>query len=228
MSVSTGRRTYLRSDLRRDQILACALEVFAAKGFHGSSIADICSRAGIGRATLYQYFEDKRDVLVALVDRIAQRVIDACAAGPRLSASLAGERAPTREQVLGWIEARYAQILTTVFEDAATARLLLRAARGCDGLVDQTLRKIDAHVIDVLETGIRRSLDAGLIRPCDPHLLACFIVGGLEKIVLEALEDDRSIEVAHVAHEAAMMQFHGLVRRKSSTHTEPPASRRRS
>ena len=70
-------RAFLRGDERRDQILDCALEVFASKGFHDTSIANICARAGIARGTLYQYFKDKRDVLAALVDRIVSRIIDA-------------------------------------------------------------------------------------------------------------------------------------------------------
>src|SRR5580693_8317573 len=74
------RRTYKPADERREQILDCALQVFASKGYHGASIADVCTRAGIGRATLYQYFDDKRDVLVALADRITRRVTDAVAA----------------------------------------------------------------------------------------------------------------------------------------------------
>src|SRR5215469_15075655 len=72
-----AHRAYLPRDQRRDQILGCALAVFASKGFHETSIADICARAHIARGTLYQYFTDKRGVLSALVDRIVRRVIDA-------------------------------------------------------------------------------------------------------------------------------------------------------
>jgi AcrR family transcriptional regulator len=61
--------TALRPDDRRNQILDCALEVVACKGFHEASIADICSPARIARGTLYQYFTDKRDVLAALIER---------------------------------------------------------------------------------------------------------------------------------------------------------------
>src|SRR6185503_21237519 len=74
-----AKRTYKPADERREQILDCALELFANKGYHGASIADVCTRAKIGRATLYQYFDDKRDVLMALADRIARRVLDAIA-----------------------------------------------------------------------------------------------------------------------------------------------------
>jgi AcrR family transcriptional regulator len=78
-----GRRTHLRRDERRDHILDCALAVFARKGFHETSIADICAPARIARGTLYEYFTDKRDVLAALIDRIVGRVLDAAQQWPR-------------------------------------------------------------------------------------------------------------------------------------------------
>ncbi|HZP40925.1 MAG TPA: helix-turn-helix domain-containing protein, partial [Candidatus Binatia bacterium] len=72
---ASPRRTYLPADERREQILDCALEVFARKGFHAASIADVCARARIARGTLYQYFTDKGAVLKALIDRIARRIL---------------------------------------------------------------------------------------------------------------------------------------------------------
>src|SRR6266545_68043 len=79
MSVlSYRRRTYKPKDERRTQILECALAAFSERGYHATSIAHVCARARIGRATLYQYFADKRALLVALAERIAERVSEAC------------------------------------------------------------------------------------------------------------------------------------------------------
>ncbi|HHH27302.1 MAG TPA: TetR/AcrR family transcriptional regulator, partial [Polyangiaceae bacterium] len=76
MSVSstTPRRSYMKADDRRSQILECARRVFAERGFHVTSVADICSEAGIGRGTLYQYFGNKREVFFAVLQDVAGRV----------------------------------------------------------------------------------------------------------------------------------------------------------
>src|SRR5688572_8801921 len=97
-----ARRTYKPADARREQILDCALEVFSQKGYHGASIADVCARAGIARATLYQYFEDKRDVLVALADRITRRITDAVAKRPVLA--IPAGFVPTEAQAVRFVE----------------------------------------------------------------------------------------------------------------------------
>lgn len=52
----------------RRAILAAAAEVFVDKGFHAARIQDIAARAKIGVGTVYNHFEQKEDVLVALLD----------------------------------------------------------------------------------------------------------------------------------------------------------------
>jgi AcrR family transcriptional regulator len=49
-------------------ILACAAGLFAARGYHGTSMNEVAQAAGIGKATLYHYVRDKP----ALVVQIAQ------------------------------------------------------------------------------------------------------------------------------------------------------------
>ena len=57
---SLGART-------RQRIAETALECFTEKGFHGTVIEDIASRAGVSRATLYQYFESKEAIFLELI-----------------------------------------------------------------------------------------------------------------------------------------------------------------
>jgi AcrR family transcriptional regulator len=218
MSVLSGasaatRRTYKPADARREQILDCALRVFSQKGYHGASIADICASAGIARGTLYQYFEDKRDVLVALADRITRRITDAVAKRPVLA--IPEGFVPTEAQAIRFVEARAAEILRIVFEDALTTRLILRAGRGADGVVDDILRRIDSELLGVIENDLTESIRAGVLRPLDVKLVARFFLGGLEKVVLMYLDEDRPIDVEALAHEAAVLEMCGALARPS-------------
>jgi AcrR family transcriptional regulator len=203
-----AKRTYKAAGERREQILDCALAAFAEHGYHGASIADVCARAEIGRATLYQYFADKRELLVALAERIAARILEAYA--NRRPVSLPPGVRPDREQVVRFAEARFAAVLRVVFEDAATARLVLRAGRGADGVVDEILRSIDAAVLETMEAEIRAAKRAGVIRQLDEHFVARFFLGGFEKIVLSYLDDDRPLEIEKIAREAALLEVCGI------------------
>jgi AcrR family transcriptional regulator len=59
-----------RRDLMERELLDCAAELFAEKGFSGTSLQDIANAAGVGRTTLYHYFKSKDDFLSALVEDV--------------------------------------------------------------------------------------------------------------------------------------------------------------
>jgi AcrR family transcriptional regulator len=217
MSVPRSRRTYKPADERRQQILDCALQAFSERGYHAASIADVCSLAGIGRATLYQYFTDKRDLLAALAERIASRVTAAFHAREPFKIPPGYE--PTEKDAVAFVEARFAEILKIVFEDAPTARLVLRAGRGADGVVDDILRRVDAAVLEIIEAELRAAKLAGVVRDLDERFVARFCVGGFEKIVMMYLDEDRPLDVARIAREGALLEVCGVFPR-----AEPSAS----
>ncbi len=51
----------------KERILEAALEVFSQKGFHSATTEDIAERAGVGKGTLYRYFETKEKLFAELV-----------------------------------------------------------------------------------------------------------------------------------------------------------------
>jgi TetR/AcrR family transcriptional regulator, fatty acid metabolism regulator protein len=215
---SPGRRTYLRRDERRDQILDAALTVFARKGFHETSIADICVGARIARGTLYQYFTDKRDVLAALVDRIVIRVLDAVQQWTPFA--LLANAGWSAEDNVAFVEGRCRQIMEAVFADADTASLILRVARGT-GFVRETLARIDAQVVNMIAADVRTAVELGVLRAFDPQIVAEFIVGGIEKIVVRALDEGRPIDAARITREIAVLVSSGLL----PDEQRPPSAR---
>lgn len=59
-----------------DSILSSALELFAEKGYHPTTIQDIVATVGISRATLYQYFESKEQLFVELLEVCGAAVVE--------------------------------------------------------------------------------------------------------------------------------------------------------
>jgi len=54
------------ADRRKAQILQAALACTARKGFHQTSMRDICREAGLSSGAVYNYFNSKEDILAAL------------------------------------------------------------------------------------------------------------------------------------------------------------------
>ncbi|MGA7206181.1 MAG: TetR/AcrR family transcriptional regulator [Specibacter sp.] len=58
----------LPRDERRAQLLASALEVFVANGYHGAAMDEIAEAAKVSKPVLYQHFPSKRELYLALLD----------------------------------------------------------------------------------------------------------------------------------------------------------------
>jgi AcrR family transcriptional regulator len=69
----SGRKR-LSAEERREAILDAALEVFARRGYNGSSIDEIANAAGISKALIYEHFPSKRDLHVSLLERHVQEI----------------------------------------------------------------------------------------------------------------------------------------------------------
>jgi TetR/AcrR family transcriptional regulator, fatty acid metabolism regulator protein len=53
---------------KHDRILQAAIEVFAANGYFNSRVSDIARRADVADGTIYLYFKNKEQILMATID----------------------------------------------------------------------------------------------------------------------------------------------------------------
>lgn len=70
-------RVVKEAEERRNEILDAADELFAQKGFDGTSTNDILEKVGIARGTLYHHFKSKEDIMDALIERYNVRLLGA-------------------------------------------------------------------------------------------------------------------------------------------------------
>jgi TetR/AcrR family transcriptional regulator, repressor for uid operon len=56
-------------EARRQQILDAAAECFARKGFHHSTMHDICQMAELSPGAVYRYFASKDDIIAAMEEQ---------------------------------------------------------------------------------------------------------------------------------------------------------------
>jgi AcrR family transcriptional regulator len=205
-----------QASARRQQILEAAIAAMARKGFHETSIADIASLARVSRATVYQYFGDKRDILSAIGGRVEEAILAAIDAWMALPSGATGddvERNARRltERLRAMIDARIEQVIAALSLHSDAARLVLRVVRGKDGL-DDVMRRIDAHVVRMLAADIRTAIDRGWARSCDAEMTARYLLGGIEKMLMDALDPEQPIplDMARVVPEIGALVFFGL------------------
>ena len=60
---------------RRKQIMDAALELFASKGYSNCSISQLAAHAGISKGLMYNYFDSKEALLMAIIDKGIQDIM---------------------------------------------------------------------------------------------------------------------------------------------------------
>lgn len=63
-------------DARRAEVVEAAARVFAARGYHATSIDDLLAATGLTRGGLYHYMDGKQDLLIAVLDDLMAPLLE--------------------------------------------------------------------------------------------------------------------------------------------------------
>jgi len=69
MARASQRGPYAKGELKREEILDHAVEVFGKYGYHATSMREIATACGLSQAGLLHYYPNKETLLLALVER---------------------------------------------------------------------------------------------------------------------------------------------------------------
>lgn len=67
-----------RSDIKQEDIIKSAIEVFSQKGFEQASMEGISKQAGVSKRTLYKYYPNKDALFEVIVDGLMCRFDEQC------------------------------------------------------------------------------------------------------------------------------------------------------
>ena len=64
------RKRQIKKKLNRESIVFASRKVFTEKGLDSSNVREIVSAAGLGSGTFYNYFDDKVEVFLVIINRL--------------------------------------------------------------------------------------------------------------------------------------------------------------
>ncbi len=68
--IQTNIKNNLLVTQRRDQIFDVASKIFIEKGYHQTTVRDICDNLGLAPGTIYNYVKKKEDILYLIYDKV--------------------------------------------------------------------------------------------------------------------------------------------------------------
>jgi AcrR family transcriptional regulator len=160
----------------RGRLLAAALEGIGDVGWADLTIAEVVRRARVSKRTFYEHFATREACLLALYESVSSHVLD------ELDAAV--ERVPQGE---GRIEVGATFYLTRLQQHPRLVRTLVIEILhlGSAGLA------IRRHVMRRFAVFVQKEINATGRRPPISLAVATAIVGGINELTLEALEEDR-------------------------------------
>ena len=165
----------VKTEERRQAIIEVAREAFTAQGFENTSMAEIASRVGGSKATLYNSFSSKEELFAAVIDEFGkQKIADAFT-------SLQSEQ-PINEQLLRLGE-HYLQFRLTPEVLGLQTIIYHEAGRSAIGreYYQRGPKKGWMLVADYLAGQMQR----GRLRQADPWVTAVHLKGLLEAELIE-------------------------------------------
>lgn len=141
---------------KRQKLIDCALDEFAASDYDSASLSRIVARAGIAKGSLYQYFTDKNELYGYLLELAAARKGELMAAAGSFRSDL-----PVCETLRLLLEV----MLTFEVKYPRLAQLGFRAAYGKSPLPDEVLQKGRQATTGYFTALIERGQHTGELRP---------------------------------------------------------------
>lgn len=197
--MTDGTRTRRRpavSDLdkthRRDEIMAAAKKVFARNGFHATTIADIAKEAGLAYGSVYQYFDSKDELFLALMSA------EEYALRTHVAVALAKSAAPADKS---WEPFRATVQATFEFfeADKATTKLLLRDAYALGERFEKHLSDIYERFIDDIEDHMVAAQQRGKVVSAPPRMVAFTLAALIGQLAHRRLTKDDGVTAAEVS-----------------------------
>jgi AcrR family transcriptional regulator len=163
----------MRHDRRQD-ILAAAMDLFAKKGFRGTTTRDLATQAEVNEAIIFRHFKNKEELYSAILEHKAGEKNQARIEEFERLASTNGDEA--------FFHAIGNSFLERHENDTTFFRLLLFSALEGHELSDMFVASMTAR--NPVANYIQKRIDEGAFRRVDPELAAHSLFGMFVSYVL--------------------------------------------
>ena len=167
---------------RREQIVEAATRVFAEKGFRRATIREVAREAGISEGTIYNYFEDKDAILMAILENLNET--------ERRAEDFEEGMAATFGEFLGVYLRRR---ISMIWENREVFRVVLSEMLVNAELRELYLRQVVTPTMTIAEEYFRAMVERGQIRSVDVPLAVRTLAGTVMGLLVLDLLGDKEV-----------------------------------
>ena len=167
---------------RREQIVGAATRVFAKKGFRRATTREVARAAGVSEGTIYNYFEDKDALLLAILDRLNETE----------------RRAADFEEGMAmdfpaFLEQYLRRRMSLIWENREVFRVVLSEILVNAALRERYLKHVVDPTMRIAEENFRSRMERGEVRHTDAPLATRSVAGAVLGVLVLGLLGDEEI-----------------------------------
>lgn len=199
----------LVEEFRIQTIKEAALRVIARKGLSGANMQEIADEAGIAKGTIYLYFKNQQELLEAVIEHSASRLLE------QLRAALSSS---------GTFRQRFQTLLRSHIEffdthrDVFRIHLAAKYPEGGDTIAarcDRASRPQYQAYMKLLTTFLEEAAKNEEIRCNNPRRLASFLEEGVASVLHERMSEKKPVPVEEEVEWITSVVLDGIARKRS-------------
>jgi len=157
---------------KREMILEAAYDLFLNKGYWETKIIDIAEKAGIGKGTVYEYFESKDDIFFELFKTKV-------AAGYDNLSELPGKKIDAETKLREYIDIELSNTCKYTFNKSFVMDLMMKSDAFRNPALIESIHGLVKKKAAILHTIIEEGITSGEFRRLDPVLATVSVMGAI-------------------------------------------------
>jgi AcrR family transcriptional regulator len=187
--------------------------MFITRGFQSTHIGQVCEELDIARGTVYQYFSNKKEILYAILETVAETIEDILDPDD-LKDFLKSK--PDNETITRFIDNRIASSLAVFAAEPIVIRLIYRDIAGVDEEVSEKVAKFLDNITQVISKEIEVLRVNNIFKKdIESDIAAGMLVGGVMMIVYQYSSNKKNYLESAVTKAMAILYLHGVYENNS-------------
>jgi AcrR family transcriptional regulator len=172
-----------KGEKRKQQIVDTAKVMFIERGFQSTHIGQVCDELNIARGTVYQYFSNKKEILIALFDMVVERIKDTLDTDEL--DEFAKQNRSTSE-IQEFIKSRIVATVNVVLNEPIVTKLVFKDIQGMDDEVIAIVYQSAMRIKNVIVTAMKKLIELKVFREdVNAEVTALMLIGGVMTLIYE-------------------------------------------
>ncbi len=189
---------------KRKEIMDAAIAVFSRAGYHRTKIKDVADEAGVGKGTVYEYFESKEDLFLCMCEYLHKQFIE--------NQTLALKAFSDPEQAVR-------ALITSTIENASmwTSLIYLNIdvwsemdRKGEEDKLRRYMARMFKQMTEGVSESIRRGQDEGAFKDFDADLVSHILLAALDGLMFQLLINKDMFDLPAMADTLSGVLLDGL------------------